>query len=282
LWNPALLGAVRKSGAAYVLLVHDAELHPGEQSGLRDRILTDEIVKADGLVTMSRHVRETLIRRHGLDANRIALVPHGVDLPDPDDALARTLPDLTKRPFQLLFFGRIVAYKGVDLLLEAYRLLLERGKAVELTIAGSGQADALIESARELSGITWDVRWIAEEEIGGLVSASDLVVLPYREASQSGIAPLAATRGVPSVATPVGGLVEQVLDGTTGLLSCEVSAEAFADAICALMEDPGLYARCSQGALDHAQTTLSWAAVAGQLAPFFAQIRQSRSAHPAE
>jgi glycosyltransferase involved in cell wall biosynthesis len=98
---------------------------------------------------------------------------------------------------------------------------------------------------------------LEEEQIAAALAASDLVVLPYELSSQSGVAAAAHAAGRPVVATPTGGLREQVLP-STGLLARNMSVEAFADALTQLITDPVLFDRCAAGALQHAQTELDW------------------------
>src|SRR5690606_39979394 len=98
--------------------------------------------------------------------------------------------------FCFLFFGRLMQYKGVDLLLEAFaRLRTERGQD-RLIIAGDGpwQRKSMPE------GVTLIQRWIADDEIESLFRNADAVVLPYLEASQSGAVPLATAYMLPAIA----------------------------------------------------------------------------------
>jgi glycosyltransferase involved in cell wall biosynthesis len=79
-----------------------------------------------------------------------------------------------------------------------------------------------------------DLRWQSEEELYTLLSAADLVVLPYREGSQSAMAPLVLAVGVPVLTTRVGGLPEVVEDGVNGLLVAPGSAADLTAALAAL------------------------------------------------
>jgi glycosyltransferase involved in cell wall biosynthesis len=160
------------------------------------------------------------------------------------------------RPLHLLFFGRISRYKGLDRLFAAMQLLRQRDLHCKLVVAGSGSLDDFQE---QLAAPDVEVHnaWLDEEQIAAALAASDLVVLPYELSSQSGVAAAAHAAGRPVVATPIGGLCEQI-PPSTGLLARDMSAEAFADALSALMTDPVLFDRCAAGALQHAQTELDW------------------------
>jgi glycosyltransferase involved in cell wall biosynthesis len=98
-------------------------------------------------------------------------------------------------------------------------------------------------------------RWVPDTEVAALLDQADILVLPYSEASQSGVLVTGLAAGVPAVATPVGGLREQIVSGTTGILAEAVTAQSFADAIATLMSDSELYTRCSAGAIAAAENT---------------------------
>ena len=259
LWNFAVTGAIARTGARYVLALHDALAHPGEENRLRAWTLRRQLGQTDGVLALSRHVRSQLLSLHGYPAERVWTLPHGA--PQYGEPTVRTPPQ--DRPIRLLFFGRYLAYKGLDILLDAYALLRARyGDRVVLRMAGSGDLTACADRLASLPGIDMENRWFAEEEIGPELAAADVVVLPYREASQSGVAPSAAAVGLPAVATPVGGLTEQVIHGVSGLIAAAPTAQAVADSVAALIDDPALYRRLSRGALAHAAAALSWRPIA--------------------
>lgn len=277
LWNVAVAPVVRAAGARYVLTVHDAVLHPGEENALRSWCLTRELTATDGLVMLTNHVRDRFLAQHAYPRERTWVLPHGVFAFGP--AQARPAP--AGRSFRLLYFGRILPYKGFDLLLDAYALLRQRlGDGVTLTIAGSGDVRPHAALLAGLGGIELHNRWIAEDEIPSFLARADAVVLPYREASQSGVIPAAYGAGLPAVATPVGGLTEQLIDGQTGRLAAALTAEAVAEAVADLAGDPVLYERASAGALRYAHEMLSWDAVAAGLVDIAARLGPRRTAGP--
>ena len=122
----------------------------------------------------------------------------------------------------ILFFGNIRAYKGLDILIEAFARV-RRELEAELVVAGEfyGDPRPLRKRVRAL-GLDGDVSWtgayVPNREVPALFRRAHVVALPYRRATQSGIVPLAYQFGVPVIASDVGGLSEVVLDGRTGLL----------------------------------------------------------------
>jgi glycosyltransferase involved in cell wall biosynthesis len=245
LWGRLLASAAHRAGARYAVIVHDAQAHPGEESWLLDRLATAEIKAADRVIACSAHVARALKSRHGA-------LPLTTLFHPPFDFGTTTAPTPRERPRQplrLLFFGRLLPYKGLPLLLKAHRLLRTQGLDCALSIVGDGATEGL---TLDTPDVTLVNRWIAEPEIPGVLAEADILVAPYVEASQSGVIAAALAAGLPVVATPVGGLVEQVFPGQTGIVADAVTAEAVADAIRALAS-PDLYARCSAGALAQAR-----------------------------
>ncbi len=135
------------------------------------------------------------------------------------------------RPCTVLFFGRVLPYKGLEYLLAAFRQL--DPEKFELVIAGEGD---LAEYQIEGSNIRVLNRFIPDEEMAVLFNAADVVALPYLSASQSGVAYMAFAFEKPVVATRVGALADVVVDGENGFLIEPRSAEALAAALTRLAE----------------------------------------------
>jgi glycosyltransferase involved in cell wall biosynthesis len=145
-------------------------------------------------------------------------------------------------PWRLLFFGFVRPYKGLELALDAVAALVRRGAPVELTIAGLfwGPVEPWRERLAK-SGIDGNVSlrpgYVPDAEVQGLFASHHAVVVPYRTAPQSAIVPLAYAAGRPVVATRVGGLAEQVVEGVSGALAPAENAPAFADAVERVLAD---------------------------------------------
>jgi len=253
LWTPLVAPGLARAGIAYIPILHDAAPHPGDPSALWGWRLRRELAAAYGAITLSEAV-ERVVRdiRPGLPIARMRLGAH-LDLPPP------VPPRAAGGPIRLLMFGRLRAYKGLDLLRDAWRLLPPG--AFTLRVVGDGPAEALAPGLSALPGVTLEPRWVAEAEIPALIAQADAVVLPYREASQSGIIPIALAMGVPVVATPAGGLAEQLRDGVDGLLAGAITAPALAAALARLAE-PGARARLAEGARASGAGLADWSAQA--------------------
>ena len=256
IWDLAALPVLKRSPKPFVLFLHDAEPHPGDRYPLRAKAMEWQVNTSDALIVMSDHVAKTAHSLYHYPRERIFKIPHGrFDFTDTENH-ARIFPKT--RPFRLLFLGRITEYKGLPLLLEAYRTLLASQRAFSLTIAGSGDLGAARKMIEHLPNIELVNEWLSDDEIALYLKNADAVVLPYIEASQSGVAAAAFSAGLPVIATPIGGLTEQIAHGVTGLIAKEVSVDALADSLFELATTPALYEALSHGALTHASTTLDW------------------------
>jgi glycosyltransferase involved in cell wall biosynthesis len=276
IWDLAAIPILRRHTSRFILILHDAKFHPGDYYPVRESVLRWEVASADALIVLSKHVGRAAQQLHDFPPDRIWTVPHGAFSFGSTVVAPRTFPQ--HRPIRLLFFGRIVKYKGLGQLLDAYRLLREHGAAVELDIVGSGDLAPYKPQLTGLSDVSIINSWVDDEQIAQALARADMVILPYIEASQSGVAAAALTAALPIVATPVGGLVEQVRCGQTGIIAKGMGSDDLAEAVKSLTDDPLLYETCSAGALRHAREELGWTRVATNIAEILKEvaIRPSR------
>ena len=190
----------------------------------------------DGFVTMSHAVTEEL--KQFSDTPHVRYIPHPIY-----DNFGEILPKTTAREFfglkkdekLILFFGFIRKYKGLDILLEAMTDTRIREMGIKLMIAGEYYGDkpdydAMIEKGNLADCVIEKPDFISNEEVKYYFSAADVIVQPYKTATQSGISQMAYHFEKPMIVTNVGGLPEIVPDGKCGYVT-EVSPKAIADAI---------------------------------------------------
>jgi glycosyltransferase involved in cell wall biosynthesis len=257
LWTPLIAPGLKRAGLRYVPMVHDAEPHPGDPALFWEWRLMRELDAAESAIAFSDSVAAGIHRR------RPTLRVHRLSL----GAIMPAAPEVAPRPGEGLLFvnaGRMRAYKGLDLLRDAWRLFQPRFPAAQLLVAGEGDVEALAPGLAALPGVKLRTGWLPEAEMARLVASADAVVLPYREASQSGVAPLAHAAGVPVVATPVGGLAEQLQDGIDGVLARAVTPEALAEAMM-VMADADRRARLAAGARAAGLRLSDWDGMLDQL-----------------
>ncbi|MBL0174293.1 MAG: glycosyltransferase [Ignavibacteria bacterium] len=136
----------------------------------------------------------------------------------------------------LLFFGYVRDYKGLDVLLDAMPSILARMKVTLLVVGEFYNNEQQYRDQVLRLGIGGSVRFHADyvpnEEVGHFFSAADILTLPYKSATQSGIIQIAYNFHRPVIATDVGGLGEVVVHGETGAIVPPENPELLADAVC--------------------------------------------------
>lgn len=228
-----MIAALRRLRLPVVVVVHDAETHPGD--GMPFEMMLQRLLcrRANAIVALSAHVADRL-RAQGLAGSPerpLLVTRHPPVTFDPQPP-----PHAHGGPVRLLSFGRLLPYKGLDLLAETLRRLGRRTDA-EFRVVGSGPETPALAALRALPGVAVENRWVPEHEVGALLGWADVLVLAYTEASQSGVAAAALAAGRRVVATRVGGLTEQLQDEPLAIL-CPPDADALAAALRNLITAP--------------------------------------------
>jgi glycosyltransferase involved in cell wall biosynthesis len=153
----------------------------------------------------------------------------------------RAQPRVCEDDHQILFFGRIWEYKGLEYLIRAEPLITARVPDARIVIAGRGEDFAryrrlMVHPER----FTVYNEYVSDSQRAELFQRASVVALPYIDASQSAVIPVAYTYAKPVVATSVGGLPELVEDGRTGFLVPPRDERALADALVCLLRDKEL------------------------------------------
>jgi len=185
-----------------------------------------------------------------------------VPLPPLIDVSPSPLPP--SPPVRALFVGYVRPYKGLDVAIDAVARLKQRGQDITLTVAGEFWEP--IERYREQVAdtgatdiVTFRPGYVSDDEMRTLLATHHVVLLPYKTATASGLAPLARAAGRPVVASAVGSLHEQIVDGVTGILAAPGDPEGFAGALEQAIERlPALHAgsRGTAGSWDELGRTL--------------------------
>jgi len=242
LLGPALgtiLKKIKKNGYTKIVCIADNIIPHEHRPG--DKAFTKYFLKqCDAFVTMSEKVMIDL-RRFGSD-KPARLVPHPLydnfgDIISKMEAKEKL--KLKSEDQIILLFGFIRKYKGLDILLDAMKILKENPKSkiqnLKLMIAGEfyGDEKLYLEQINRL-GLNEDVilrtDFIPDSEVKYYVCAADVVIQPYRNATQSGVTPLAYHFEKPMIVTNVGGLPSLVPNEKAGLVT-EPNAKSIANAI---------------------------------------------------
>ncbi len=206
-----------------VVYVHDPQPHPDLTGWIYSKLEQQSIKQAQQCIVMSENLIPALVSR-GVPKDKIDVVPLGpLNFKTPAKDKPRTSP-------RLLFIGRIMPYKGLEILLQSYRHIRKK-HTCSLHIVGEGNLSPYKKNLDLLEDVKIINQWIPDTEIGRYFQQCDLLVLPYTSASQSGIIPIAATFGLPVIATRTGGLPEQIDHGLNGWLVPPNDVDALSAAI---------------------------------------------------
>jgi glycosyltransferase involved in cell wall biosynthesis len=253
-----------------VLTAHDLlprEPRPGQvraQRGLYDAV--------DAVVVHSEYGRAQLVDRLGVEATKVTVIHHGAfdhltKVPSP--ALPRELSPIT-RP-SVLFFGLLRPYKGLDVLLDAWRQL---DLDAELWIVGMPRMDIAPLVASAPPNVRWVPRYVPDSELAACFRAAHAVVLPYVETERldfSGVLATALAFGTPMVLSDVGGFAEVARTGAARLVP-PGDATALADALRQLLAHPGARERLTEAALLAARGPYSWQAAAQRTLALYGEL----------
>ena len=167
-----------------------------------------------------------------------------------------------------LFYGYIKPYKGLDLLMEADKILSTHTTNYNIIIAGGGD-DPALEYFRERKNCYILNRYMSNNELIALNKLSSVVVLPYKSASQSGIVPTTFMLGKPVIATRVGALQEVINDSYNGLLVEPNNPQDFANAMLNIMTNQELYSQLCEGVKNFGNgDNFDWVAIAEKTIKF--------------
>jgi glycosyltransferase involved in cell wall biosynthesis len=272
-----------------VITAHDIlprEPRPGQRHAQRGLY-----AHFDAVVVHSEHGRARLTAELGVERSRVHVIPHGALLPGQaqwlpvaaeaaSEAADASQPDLPSGFREAdgpvaLFFGLLRAYKGLDVLLQAWREA--QPLHGELWIVGMPrmQRNALAQHAT--AGVRVLPRFVSDAELAAFLHRASLVVLPYREIDASGAAMTAIGAGVPLLLSDAGSFPELATSGAARVVPAG-DAPALAQALRSLLSDPPTLRAMACRAREAAAGAYAWDNVAAQtLALYEALLSQNHA-----
>jgi glycosyltransferase involved in cell wall biosynthesis len=211
-----------------VVTSHDPVTHVGEKTP--QWIFDWGCHRAGQIIVHAPQMKELIVRRLRLRDSRVHVITHV--LCGDDSAQAH----VQEEEHLILFFGRISKYKGLEYLIQAEPMISAEDPQARFVIAGTGED---MEPYRRMmtnpGRFMIQDEYISDERRAELFRRASVVVLPYVEATQSGVVPMAYSFGKPVVATSVGGLPSQIDHGETGFLVPPRDANALATGVVRLL-----------------------------------------------
>jgi glycosyltransferase involved in cell wall biosynthesis len=214
--------------------VHD--VIPHDKDTRVNRLLFQLIYNLhERLIVHTEFIKNRLIDEFNIPSHKIKIIKHGVYQINDNQIIERTAAKqkigIGKENIVLLFFGYITYYKGLDLLLKVFNQL--NSSKIKLIVAGEVKDSYMNEvnllKKKYSENITYKLNYINDSELNDLFNATDIVVLPYREASQSGVLFMSYAYGVPVLAPKLGGFPYDIAENKTGILFEADNEKSFYD-----------------------------------------------------
>jgi len=197
------------------------------------------------IIVHTAYIKNQIVKYFRINPAKIHIIHHGVYHKEIDNKVTKTharktlglLPTSTV----ILFFGKIVAYKGFDTLVKSMDLLPKHNR-FEVLVAGKispeykSEFEVLLKN-KIFNNYTLILRYISEQEVELCFRAADITVLPYKEASQSGVLFMSYTYGVPVIVPDIGGFPEDVLVKRTGYVFEADNPKSLAASLLSFEED---------------------------------------------
>jgi glycosyltransferase involved in cell wall biosynthesis len=232
-----------KMKVAYYVWMHDPILHSGEgfvTTTVKNFDIKFLYKKAKKIFIAWEGIKNFTASFYGIDEKKIV----SIKLPELKDM---EFEDIKPAPFEkcdydLIFYGRIEEYKGIDLLVNSLLYLNSLGKNLRLLIAGTGKAEKkILEKVKDIKNIVFINRYVPDRELAELIAASKIVVMPYRDATGTQAIQVANFYNRPVIASSQGCFPEYVENGVNGFLFKEHAVTDLSKRIMELANDEKLY-----------------------------------------
>ena len=271
LWFVRLM---KKRGVQTVLTVHD--ILPHDTGDVHHTLFRDLYARMDSLICHSEHVRHRLVEEFLIAKERVNIIPHGplfYDLPHQALGTSRVI---SCQPF-VLWQGIVFPYKGLDLLMEAWKHVEASTTNASLLVVGTGAPD-ILEAVRDqvrrshLKRVILDFRFVSAEELVAIYRAAGLVVYPYRAITTSGALATGLSLGKAIIASDLPVFRELLTNGKDALLVDPEDSFALSQAILRILQEPGLRERLSAATLEKNFGARSWTAIAEQTTSLYCSL----------
>lgn len=227
-----LMGLYRMLGKRVVRTVHNvnAAERDGRDTAFNRLTLRIQYALSHHLFVHTEQMKQQLMSQFGVAESAISVIPFGINDTVPNTGLgnaeARRRLGLAVDHRVLLFFGNIAPYKGVQILVDAFASIAREDPRYRLVIAGRPKGEEVYwaEVQRSISTlgvadkVITRIEYIPDEETEVYFKAADVLVLPYTYVFQSGVLFLGYNFGLPVVASDVGSLREDIVEGRTGFV----------------------------------------------------------------
>jgi glycosyltransferase involved in cell wall biosynthesis len=265
---PVLIFLIRKR--QLVFSIHDIHTHTGEKTrhNFAEKLNQYLVKSRHTVIIQNSNDYDNLIIKHPESASKLKLIPFGIL-----DIYKYLADDSVKAPASdLLFFGRISPYKGIEYLIESLEILHSRGIHPKTVIAGEGQVYFDTGKLEEL-GVQLINRYLPNEELVALIRNTRAVICPYTDATQSGVVMTAFAFNKPVIATSVGSFKEVIIDYRNGFLVPPCDAGILARKIEQLVSSPELIESMAENIkTDFQSGDYSWSTITQKVRSLYSSL----------
>lgn len=248
-----------------IMILHDPIPHSGEKEKSERKKEADRkfFSKIDNVMVMSKLFIPVVEENYSFSKSNILYMRHGT-MNYPEFTGKFSEEDL-KPNIKFLYFGRIQQYKGLHVLAKAFEKVQKQYPDAHLTVAGSGDFTEYEEEYTALNNVTVMNKYITDYEIAFLFSRPNtVVVMPYIDATQSGITGMAYNYETPVIVTDTGGLREQLFDGAVGVFVKPGDDDDLAEKMIRFISEPELYAE-QKKLMRESSEKMSWKYITHEL-----------------
>ncbi|MBU0581252.1 MAG: glycosyltransferase family 4 protein [Candidatus Margulisbacteria bacterium] len=247
-----------KMNYSLVTTIHDVVCHSGDTEVQKSplwRLRCILVKHSRKFIVHGEFLKRLLVEKYTIPEDKIYVIPHG------EFSIYKRFirEEVVEEKDLILFFGRIWEYKGLRYLIEAEPLIAQQIPTIRIVIAGKGEDFDKYEKmmVHKERFIIYN-SYISHEKIAELFQRAAVVVLPYVDASQSGIIPIAYSFKKPVIATSVGSIPEVVINGKTGYIVPPKNPRILADAIVKILQNGDLRKEMGHNGFRMSQGELSW------------------------
>ena len=225
-WNSLLKSKIKSQNN--ILFVHDPLPHSDERKN-RKNLQYKQIRKMDRIVVLSKKFIPVCVEQYNLSPGNISYMPHCLMNYSNCD---KTTEYVENEKINFLFFGRITKYKGIEILLKAFEKIEKTFDNIFLNVVGGGDFKQYENYFNKLNNVKLVNKYIEDNEISSyFLERNTVCVLPYIDATQSGVIAIAYEYGTAVIASNTGGLKEQLCDGDVGIFCEPNSVDSLVEAM---------------------------------------------------
>lgn len=281
LWSNMIATVAGKLAAVPVIVTSQRDLsHDAWYKGSRKKWLRKAQKSSSAILTNARMIRDGLVAEEGLPAEKVRVIHNGVDLDRFHAApamRARIFPGLERAKLIVLVGNMHTDVKGQPTLIAAAPQIISRFPQARFVLVGDGERRNDFEAAAQVAGVTANFLFVGRRnDVAGILSACDIAVLPSAAEGMPNAVLEYMAAGLPVVASAVGGNLEVIADGQTGLLVPPGDSVALGRALSRLLADDVLALRLARKGRELVEQRFSFERLTREVGALYEELLQAK------